>query len=376
MQESRPSVVLIHRPFSNEPRPDRLPEETTKYELERAAERNPSILLCEAVPPTRIDELQARREGAEKPLWKLDASFPKRKPVEAIYRDGALTGEDYALFYKSCREHGLQLPNTPEQVNFVTSFAKVYPYLAPFTFKSVIFDPGYSVFEAAMMGKAEQFRTDLKELIAKQPWDKTLLRFDERSLKNVPYFNDPFKLAHEKGTRRPKLRARAVHNIIDRATMVDDIDGFTQVLANSLHYTYMYNFDFPLIVREYGEPTFITGTAKARNGRTKAVTVPNEYRTFAYKGNVVDVASYWSNRLALSDETRAHIRSKLEPVRQLSQAAVTALAEVPDMASFYTFDVLELADGSLKAVEVNEGQGSGIYSSALDDFYASFKPGS
>jgi hypothetical protein len=353
-----PSLVIVHNALEKSDS-----EETIGFEVRNAIKVNPRIASCELKSKFVVNDV----DRTAKMVRSLNKSFTADRQTDAIYRGGIMGIDSYRKFYNECLDNGLKLINNPEQSEFVESFDKYFQYIKPFTFDSVIINPDKDV---ENMVSCPENRKKLKAMISnvmtQQNWAKTFIRFDNMSLKNVVgsipnYFDE--EMDDSESRRIDKITANVVSN-------PDDIDGYITSVLYGLEFGRKYHFHFPLVLREYKEPKYVQGRSISDDNAIQRVA--NEYRTFVYKGEVVDVASYWTKSLKFDDETITRINDRISDVRRISQLAANSISTAQHAPGFYSLDVLELPDGTLKVVEINDGQNSGIYSSYLDKFYRRF----
>ena len=358
-----PSLVIIHNTLE-----DGANEETIGFEVRNAINNNIRIASCEF----KKDYIFDKEKMTLKIARTFNKSFTLDRQTNAIFRGGIMSKSEYCKFYDECLDNGLRLVNNPEQSEFVQSFEAYYPYIESFTFRSVVVNPDFDIIDIFTYPEIrKKFKEMIGTVMLEQKWENTFVRFDNMSLKNEArlqtiYLNDELSKCNQ-SEHVDYIAANVISTF-------DDIDRYINLIIdgmniNDMNYGHNFMFHFPLILREYKKPKYIQGLANQENILRR---VSNEYRTFVYKGEVVDVASYWTKRIKFDDDIRLSINDRIEDVRYLSQQAAENISKAPNAPDFYSLDVLELSNGTLKVVEINEGQNSGIYSSYLDKFYRGF----
>lgn len=93
------------------------------------------------------------------------------------------------------------------------------------------------------------------------------------------------------------------------------------------------------------------------------IPMTNEYRCFFYKGILIDYGYYWS---ILDDYSRINDKS----FEEYGLPFVNEIAQIiKEYTNFYVIDVAKDVDGKWWAVEINDGQMSGLSTIPIDRFY-------
>ena len=93
----------------------------------------------------------------------------------------------------------------------------------------------------------------------------------------------------------------------------------------------------------------------------------NEWRVFFYRNKLIDYGYYWST---LDDQSVVDLkRFESDGLRLAKEAAL----RISDFTSFFAIDVAEGQDGKWYAVEVNDGQMSGLSTIPEERFYLNLK---